>query len=67
MLKKVQDKYNEIIFDQNKIEGDWLLSIREFSKALEHYEKCLWITRKATTFSNIQVLVNKTQCLLKLE
>lgn len=67
MLKKVQDKYNEILFEQNRLEGNRLAGIGEFTKALEFYEKCLRITRKATTYNNISVIVNKTSCLLKLE
>jgi hypothetical protein len=34
---------------------------------LELYEKCLRITRKATTLDNIAVYVNKIACLLSLE
>jgi hypothetical protein len=67
MLKKIQDKYNEILFEQNRLEGNRLLGSGNCVEALEYYEKCLRITRKATTYNNISVLVNKTQCLLKLE
>jgi len=34
---------------------------------LEFYDKCLKITRKATTLDNIAVYVNKIACLLSLE
>merc|ERR1712086_1173621 len=36
-------------------------------EALEYYEKCLKITRKATSLDNIAIYVNKTACLLSLE
>ena len=34
---------------------------------MEYYEKCLRITRKATTLENMAVYVNKIACLLSLE
>jgi tetratricopeptide (TPR) repeat protein len=34
---------------------------------LEFYERCIKITRKATTIDNIAVYVNKIACLLSLE
>lgn len=40
---------------------------KEFFEALEFYEKCLRITRKATTLDNLAVIVNKIACLLSLE
>jgi len=67
MLKKVQSRYNDILFDQNKLEATRLHQTGEYVKALEYYEKCLKITRKATTLNNIGVFVNKTACLHMLE
>jgi hypothetical protein len=43
------------------------LKQKKFSEALEFYDKCLKITRKATTLDNIAVYVNKIACLLSLE
>ena len=40
---------------------------KQFAEALEFYEKCLKITRKATSLDNIAIYVNKTACLLSLE
>ena len=38
-----------------------------FAQALEFYDKCLKITRKATSLDNVAIYVNKTACLLSLE
>jgi hypothetical protein len=38
-----------------------------FAEAMEFYDKCLKITRKATSLDNIAIYVNKTACLLSLE
>ena len=38
-----------------------------FAQALEFYDKCLKITRKATSLENVAIYVNKTACLLSLE
>lgn len=34
---------------------------------METYEKCLKITRKATSLDNIAIYVNKLACLLSLD
>ena len=34
---------------------------------MEFYDKCLRITRKATTLDNVAIYVNKIACLLSLE
>ena len=34
---------------------------------MEYYEKCLRITRKATSIDNMSIYVNKIACLLSLE
>ena len=39
---------------------------KKFSEALEFYDKCLRITRKATTLDNVAIYVNKAACLLSL-
>ena len=38
-----------------------------FAEALEFYDKCLKITRKATSLDHVAIYVNKTACLLSLE
>lgn len=38
-----------------------------FAEAMQYYDKCLKITRKATTLDNVAIYVNKTACLLSLE
>lgn len=65
--KKVQDKLNTMKFDEFKEQGNKYLQSKEFAAALEYYEKCLRITRKATTLDNISIYVNKIACLLSLE
>ena len=54
------------IFDQYRQEANEYLKLKQFTEALEYYEKCLKITRKATTLDNIAVYVNKIACLLSL-
>jgi hypothetical protein len=44
-----------------------LLAEKKFAEAMEFYENCLRITRKATTLDNVTIYVNKTACLLSLE
>ena len=66
MLKKVQDKLDTILFEQYKNQANEALKNKQFGDALELYEKCLKITRKATTLDNISVYVNKIACLLSL-
>ena len=34
---------------------------------MEYYDKCLRITRKATTLDNVAIYVNKIACLLSVE
>ena len=66
MLKKVQSEYNELIFNWEKERATELHKEGKFAEALEFYDKCLRITRKATTLNNISVFVNKTACLYQL-
>ena len=51
-------------FIKYKDQANELLKKREFSAALELYERALRVTRKATTLENIGVYVNKIACLL---
>ncbi|CAI2387071.1 unnamed protein product [Moneuplotes crassus] len=67
ILKKVQGEINDILYKENKDEAERLFKEKEYSKALEHFEQCLRITRKASTLSNISVFVNKTACLFALK
>ena len=66
MLKKVQEHINGVLYQENKTEAERLFKEKKWSEALEYFEKCLKITRKASTISNISVFVNKTACLLAL-
>lgn len=34
---------------------------------MEYYDRCLRITRKATTLDNVAIYVNKIACLLSVE
>ena len=54
-------------FDEYKGKGNELLKQRKFPDAMEFYDKCLKITRKATTLDNVAIYVNKIACLLSLE
>jgi len=51
---------------ENKIEAERLFKEKKWSEALEYFEQCLKITRKASTLNNISVFVNKTACLFAL-
>ena len=66
MLKKVQSEINEILYKENKDEAERLFKEQKWSEALEYFEKCLKITRKASTLNNISVFVNKTAWLFAL-
>lgn len=63
-LKLVQKKLDNVTFGKYKDEANELLKKKDFTKALEFYEKALKVTRKATTLDNIGVYVNKIACLL---
>lgn len=63
-LKVVQKKLDMYTFTKYKDQANELLKKREFTAALELYEKALKVTRKATTLDNIGVYVNKIACLL---
>lgn len=66
-LKRVQDKLNTIRFDEYRTQGNEFLKQKKFPNAMEYYDKCLRITRKATTLDNVAIYVNKIACLLSLE
>ena len=63
-LKVIQKKLDVVTFCKYKDEANELLKKREFTAALDLYEKALKVTRKATTLDNIGVYVNKIACLL---
>ena len=67
LLKRVQDVLDGALFTSYREQANGFLGEKRFADALEMYEKCLKITRKATTLENISVFVNKTACLLALE
>ncbi len=55
------------MFTQYREEANELLKQKKFQQALEVYEKCLRVTRKATTLDNIAIYVNKIACLLSMD
>ena len=60
-------KLNEIQFAEFREIANGHLQKKEFAAAMEYYEKCLRITRKATSLDNMAIYVNKIACLLSLE
>ena len=64
MLKVIQKRLDEYTFTKYREEANELLKKKEFTAALQLYEKALKVTRKATTLDNIGVYVNKIACLL---
>ena len=64
---RVQKHLNTIKFDEYRTVANDYLKGKKFVEAMEYYEKCLKITRKATTLDNIAIYVNKIACLLSLE
>lgn len=65
--EKVQQKLNTIQFDKYRTQANELLKEKNFPMAMEYYDKCLRITRKATTLDNVAIYVNKIACLLSLQ
>lgn len=66
-LKRVQERLNTVKFDEYRSQGNDLLKQKKFPDAMEFYDRCLRITRKATTLDNVAIYVNKIACLLSLE
>jgi len=64
MLKIIQVKLDDVTFNMYLTQANDLLKQRQFQQALDLYDKCLKVTRKATTLDNISVYVNKVACLL---
>lgn len=56
-----------MLFSKYKDEANELLKQKKFQQALDMYEKCLRVTRKATTLDNIAIYVNKIACLLGMD
>ena len=67
LLKTITSKLDEKLFTKYRDEANEFLKNKKFPNALELYEKCLKVTRKATTLDNIAVYVNKIACLLQLD
>jgi tetratricopeptide (TPR) repeat protein len=63
-LKIIQVKLDDVTFHEYLSQANELLKQRKFQQALDMYDKCLKVTRKATTLDNISVYVNKIACLL---
>jgi tetratricopeptide (TPR) repeat protein len=66
-VKRVQERLNTVKFDEYRSKGNDFLKQKKFPDAMEFYDKCLRITRKATTLDNVAIYVNKIACLLSLE
>jgi len=58
---------NTVKFGEYREQANTYLKDKRFQEALEYYDNCLRITRKATTLDNVAIYVNKVACLLSLE
>lgn len=67
MLKTITTKLDELLFHKYRDEANEFLKQKKFQQALEAYERCLKVTRKATTLDNIAIYVNKIACLLSMD
>merc|ERR1712025_61005 len=67
LLKNITAKLDTVMFAKYKEEADGFLRQKKFVEALESYDKCLKITKKATSLENIAIYVNKLACLLFLD
>lgn len=67
MLKGITGRLDDLLFKKYQEEANGFLKAKKFQEALQTYEKCLKITRKATTLDNIAVYVNKIACLLSMD
>ena len=66
-LKVVQEKLDNVMFGKYREEANEFLKQKKFQLALDSYDKCLRVTRKATTLDNIAIYVNKIACLLSMD
>lgn len=62
--QRVQQKLSTIRFEEYRTQANDYLKEKKFTEALQMYEKCLKITRQATTLDNVAIFVNKIACLL---
>jgi len=58
---------DDILFKKYRDEANEFLKNKKFQQAMEAYERCLKVTRKATTLDNIAIYVNKIACLLSMD
>lgn len=65
--QRVQQKLSTIRFEEYRTQANDFLKAKKFTEALQMYEKCLKITRQATTLDNVAIFVNKIACLLASE
>lgn len=63
----MQSKLDDVIFGRCREEGNEFMKMRKFQQALDCYERCLRITRKASSIDNIAIYVNKLACLLSMD
>lgn len=63
----MQNKLSTVRFEQYREQANDYLKKKMFAEAMQCYDKCLKITRQATTLDNVAVFVNKAACLLSLE
>lgn len=67
LLKTITAKLDELLFKKYRDEANEHLKGKRFQQALDLYDKCLKVTRKATTLDNIAVYVNKIATLLAMD
>jgi tetratricopeptide (TPR) repeat protein len=67
MLKTITARLDDLLFKKYRDEANEFLKVKKFQQAMESYEKCLKVTRKATTLDNIAIYVNKIACLLSMD
>jgi tetratricopeptide (TPR) repeat protein len=67
MLKGITSNIDASLFLKHREEANEFLKSKKFFEALEAFEKCLRVTKKATSMDNIAIYVNKIACLLALD